>query len=241
MRQIVLDTETTGLEPEQGHRIIEIGCIELIDRKRTGAHFHAYVNPEREIDEGALEVHGITREFLDGKPTFADICEDFVEFVRGAELIIHNAPFDTSFLDDEFSKVPETDFRLHDICRIEDSLDLARRRHPGQRNSLDALCRRYGVDNTHRKLHGALLDAEILARYATLGPSEVADMVVASKWMASIRDAISRQLDCLTTGLVDRISVLEARYAEALPELAQQAEDLEARVRLHLRDMGIAW
>ena len=163
MRQIVLDTETTGLEPEQGHRIIEIGCIELIDRKRTGAHFHAYVNPEREIDEGALEVHGITREFLDGKPTFADICEDFVEFVRGAELIIHNAPFDTSFLDDEFSKVPETDFRLHDICRIEDSLDLARRRHPGQRNSLDALCRRYGVDNTHRKLHGALLDAEILA------------------------------------------------------------------------------
>ncbi len=163
MRQIVLDTETTGLEPEQGHRIIEIGCVELIDRKRTGAHFQAYVNPEREIDEGALEVHGITREFLDDKPTFADICEDFVEFVRGAELIIHNAPFDTSFLDDEFSRIPEADFRLHDICRIEDSLDLARRHHPGQRNSLDALCRRYGVDNTHRKLHGALLDAEILA------------------------------------------------------------------------------
>ena len=163
MRQIVLDTETTGLEPEQGHRIIEIGGVELIDRKRTGARFHAYVNPQREIDDGALQVHGITREFLDDKPIFADICGEFVEFVRGAELIIHNAPFDTSFLDDEFSRVPGTDFRLHDLCRIEDSLDLARRRHPGQRNGLDALCRRYGVDNTHRKLHGALLDAEILA------------------------------------------------------------------------------
>jgi len=163
MRQIVLDTETTGLEPEQGHRIIEIGGVELVDRKRTGAHFHAYVNPEREIDDGALEVHGITREFLEGKPTFAEIHEEFAEFVRGAELIIHNAPFDSSFIDAEFSRVTNSGLRLKDLCRIEDALDLARHRHPGQRNNLDALCRRYGVDNTHRQQHGALLDAEILA------------------------------------------------------------------------------
>lgn len=163
MRQVVLDTETTGLEPEQGHRIIEIGCVELIDRKRTGKRYHTFINPEREIEAGALEVHGITRAFLADKPVFADICEEFVEFVRGAELIIHNAPFDTSFIDDELSKVPGTGLRIHDLCRVEDSLALARRLHPGQRNGLDALCRRYGVDNTHRKLHGALLDAEILA------------------------------------------------------------------------------
>ena len=163
MRQVVLDTETTGLEAAQGHRIIEIGAVELVDRKRTGENFHTYINPQREIDDGARKVHGITSEFLADKPPFADICEAFVEFVRGAELIIHNAPFDTSFIDNEFSRVPGPDFRLRDLCRIEDSLDLARRRHPGQRNSLDALCRRYGVDNSHRKLHGALLDADILA------------------------------------------------------------------------------
>ena len=162
MRQVVLDTETTGLEPEQGHRIVEIGAVELIDRKRSGKHFQTYLNPQREIDDGALDVHGITREFLAGKPVFADICEEFVEFVRGADLIIHNAPFDTSFIDDEFSRIPGAGLRIHELCRVEDSLELARRRHPGQRNSLDALCRRYGVDNTHRKLHGALLDAEIL-------------------------------------------------------------------------------
>ena len=162
MRQIVLDTETTGLEPEQGHRIIEIGAVELIDRKRSGKRFHSYLNPQREIDDGALEVHGITREFLDGKPVFADVCDEFVEFVRGADLIIHNAPFDTSFIDDEFSRISGADLHIDDLCQVEDSLALARRRHPGQRNSLDALCRRYGVNNTHRKLHGALLDAEIL-------------------------------------------------------------------------------
>lgn len=163
MRQIVLDTETTGLVPEQGHRIIEIGAVELIDRKRTDTNFHQYINPQREIDAGALAVHGITAEFLTDKPTFEEICEDFVEFIRGAQLIIHNAPFDTAFLDDEFSRFPGADYRIGDLCQIEDSLELARRRHPGQKNSLDALCRRYEVDNTARKLHGALLDAEILA------------------------------------------------------------------------------
>ena len=163
MRQIVLDTETTGLVPEQGHRIIEIGAVELIDRKRTDAHFHQYINPRREIDPGALEVHGITVDFLKDKPGFEEICQAFVEFIRGAQLIIHNAPFDTAFLDDEFSRIPGADFRTGDLCQIEDSLELARRKHPGQRNSLDALCQRYKVDNTARKLHGALLDAEILA------------------------------------------------------------------------------
>ena len=163
MRQIVLDTETTGLEPEQGHRIIEIGGVELIDRKRTGMHFHKYINPQREIDAGAQEVHGITGEFLEDKPTFADIYEEFVAFVRGAELIIHNAPFDESFLNDEFLRIPGVDYGIRKLCQVDDSLELARRRHPGQKNSLDALCRRYGIDNTARKLHGALLDAELLA------------------------------------------------------------------------------
>lgn len=162
MRQIVLDTETTGLERGQGHRIIEIGGIELIDRKRTGKNFHKYINPQREIDARAEEVHGISQEKLEDKPLFADICEEFVEFIRGAELIIHNAPFDAGFLDDEFSRVPEANYRIHDLCQVEDSLALARLRHPGQKNTLDALCRRYDIDNTARKLHGALLDAELL-------------------------------------------------------------------------------
>ncbi len=163
MRQIVLDTETTGLEPDRGHRIIEIGAVELIDRKLTGTHFHKYINPQREVDAGAFEVHGLSREFLNDKPTFAEVCDELVEFVRGAELIIHNAPFDTEFLDAEFARIPGFDLGIHELCDVEDSLALARRRHPGQNNKLDALCRRYDVDNSARKLHGALLDAELLA------------------------------------------------------------------------------
>ena len=163
MRQIVLDTETTGLEPQQGHKIIEIGGVELINRKLTGRHFHKFVKPNREIDDGAFEVHGITQEFLSDKPPFSEIAEEFIEFVRGAELVIHNAPFDVSFLDYEFSQVPQCDERIDGLCKVTDSLALARHKHPGQKNNLDALCRRYGVDNTARQLHGALLDAEILA------------------------------------------------------------------------------
>jgi DNA polymerase III subunit epsilon len=162
MRQIVLDTETTGLEPERGHRIIEVGAVELVDRKLTGRHFGRYVNPQREIDDGALAVHGITAEFLADKPTFADIAEDFLNFVRDAELIIHNAAFDIAFIDHELGRLGEPT-RIADICAIVDTLSIARHRHPGQKNSLDALCRRYGVDNSQRELHGALLDAEILA------------------------------------------------------------------------------
>ncbi|MEQ9450895.1 MAG: DNA polymerase III subunit epsilon [Pseudomonadales bacterium] len=163
MRQIVLDTETTGLEPNMGHRIIEIGAVEIVDRKLTGRHYHEYVNPERDSDDGALEVHGITTEFLADKPLFAEVAKPFLSFIEGAELIIHNAAFDVSFLDYELNLVPGNIPKIADVCQITDSLALARRKHPGQKNNLDALCRRYMVDNSQRELHGALLDAEILA------------------------------------------------------------------------------
>ncbi len=163
MRQIVLDTETTGLEPAEGHRIIEIGCVELVNRRPTGNNYHQYLQPDREIDPGAVEVHGITNEFLADKPRFADVAEDLLAYLRGAELVIHNAPFDVGFLDHELGLLGEAWGRIVDHCRILDTLVLARELHPGQKNSLDALCRRYEVDNTHREKHGALLDAEILA------------------------------------------------------------------------------
>jgi DNA polymerase-3 subunit epsilon len=162
MRQIILDTETTGLEPSEGHRIIEIGCVELIDRRLSHKHLHQYVNPERDIEDGALEVHGISREFLADKPLFGDVVDELLEFIEGAELIIHNAPFDVGFLDHELALLGRAD-RIADHAGILDTLELARDLHPGQRNSLDALCKRYDVDNSSRKLHGALLDAEILA------------------------------------------------------------------------------
>lgn len=164
MRQIVLDTETTGLEPADGHRIIEIGCVELINRRLTGNNYQQYIQPDRESDPGALEVHGITTKFLEDKPRFNDIASDFLEFVKGAELIIHNAPFDTGFIDSEFKRLQLADFSaLADVCKITDSLKMARAMHPGQKNNLNALCKRYEIDNSQRTLHGALLDAEILA------------------------------------------------------------------------------
>jgi len=163
MRQIVLDTETTGLEPSQGHRIIEIGCVELVDRRLTGKHFHQYLQPDRDIDEGAIEVHGITNEYLKDKPRFPDVVTDYLDFIRGAELIIHNAPFDVGFINAEL-KLLDGDWNdLEHYCSILDTLMLARKLHPGQKNSLDALCKRYNIDNSQRTLHGALLDAEILA------------------------------------------------------------------------------
>jgi len=163
MRQVVLDTETTGLEPKQGHRIIEIGCVEVIDRKLTGNHYHQYINPQREIDSGAIEVHGITNEFLVDKPVFKDIAAEFLEFVKGAELVIHNAPFDVGFINHEFAMLAGNYGKIEESCGILDTLAMARKKHPGQRNSLDALCKRYGIDNSMRDLHGALLDSEILA------------------------------------------------------------------------------
>lgn len=163
MRQIVLDTETTGLDHQQGHRIIEIGCVELDNRRLTGRHFHRYLNPERESDEAALDVHGLTSEFLSDKPLFAQVVGEFLDFIRGAELVIHNAPFDLGFLNSELERLETMPGRIEDHCSVVDSLLLARQKHPGQRNSLDALCKRYAVDNSQRQLHGALLDAEILA------------------------------------------------------------------------------
>ncbi|MEP5569368.1 MAG: DNA polymerase III subunit epsilon [Halioglobus sp.] len=163
MRQIVLDTETTGLEASQGHRIIEIGCVELDKRRLTGNHYHQYINPNREIDQGAIEVHGITNEFLKDKPPFERVVSEFLEFVDGAELVIHNAPFDLGFLNSEIQRLDPDAPRLEDRCKVIDTLVMARGKHPGQRNSLDALCQRYGADNSQRDLHGALLDAEILA------------------------------------------------------------------------------
>jgi len=162
-RQIVLDTETTGLEPALGHRIIEIGCIELQNRRHTQAHYHQYINPDREVEAGALEVHGISNEFLADKPRFAQVVDEFLEFIAGAELIIHNAPFDVGFIDHELRLMDHNVKSVNDICSVVDSLVLARQKHPGQRNSLDALCKRYSVDNSGRELHGALLDSEILA------------------------------------------------------------------------------
>ena len=163
MRQIVLDTETTGLEVSQGHRIIEIGCVELVNRRPSGRTFQRYLNPERAIDAGAQAVHGLTSSFLADQPKFSQIVDEFVAFAAGAELIIHNAPFDVGFLDHELGRLPPPLRLLTDLCTILDTLVLARQLHPGQRNSLDALCKRYGVDNSRRELHGALLDAWILA------------------------------------------------------------------------------
>lgn len=163
MRQIVLDTETTGLEPSQGHRIIEIGCVEMINRKLTGRHYHQYIQPNRLVDEGAMAVHGITDEFLRDKPRFEQIAGEFLEFVQGAQLIIHNAPFDIGFLNHEFAMLRPVLPPVTEYCGVIDTLVMARQKHPGQKNNLDALCKRYGVDNSQRDLHGALLDAEILA------------------------------------------------------------------------------
>jgi DNA polymerase-3 subunit epsilon len=166
MRQIVLDTETTGLEPELGHRIIEIGCVELVNRRPTGRHFHRYLNPERDIDEGALAVHGISRADLLREPCFRDVVDELLAFLSGAELVIHNAAFDVAFLDAELKLADaarESARSITALCRVLDTLALARDMHPGQRNSLDALCKRYEVDNSRRELHGALLDAQILA------------------------------------------------------------------------------
>ena len=163
MRQIVLDTETTGLSTEDGHRIIEIGCVEIVNRRLTGNHYHQYLQPDREIDAGAQEVHGISAEFLKDKPRFVDLVEDFMRYVQGAELIIHNAAFDVGFINYELALLNDNRQAVDKVCGIVDTLHMARKMHPGQRNSLDALCKRYFIDNSQRTLHGALLDAEILA------------------------------------------------------------------------------
>jgi DNA polymerase III, epsilon subunit, Proteobacterial len=164
MRQIIMDTETTGLDPKSGDKIIEIGAVELIERKLTHKNYHQYIQPERDVPEDAIAVHGITNEFLEDKPIFSDVVDDFMEFVAGAELIIHNAPFDVGFINHELSLLKNNRWgKIEDHCTITDSLKMARKSFPGQRNTLDALCKRFGIDNSNRTLHGALLDSEILA------------------------------------------------------------------------------
>lgn len=181
MRQIILDTETTGLEPKEGHRIIEVGCVEMVDRQLTGNNFWQYLQPDREIDQGAMDVHGITNEFLADKPRFKEIAEDLVAYLDGAELIIHNAPFDIGFLNSELKKAGAKFKTMTDYCTVIDTLVMARDLFPGQRNSLDALCKRYSINNGHRTLHGALLDSEILGDvYLAMTGGQV-DLLLGSK------------------------------------------------------------
>jgi len=218
MRQIVLDTETTGLEPSQGHRLIEIGCVELIGRKLTGRHYHQYLNPEREIDAGAIEVHGITNAMLADKPVFAAVADEFVEFIRGAELIIHNAPFDLGFLNNELQMLGRTD-RVQSFCGIIDTLVMARQRHPGQKNNLDALCGRYGVDNSQRDLHGALLDAEILADVYLLMTGGQTTLSLASAEQTASQGGAPAEIRRLSA------------QRQALPVVLASALELEAHER----------
>jgi DNA polymerase-3 subunit epsilon len=180
MRRVVLDTETTGLEPSEGHRIIEVACLELAGRRATGRHFHRYVNPERAIDFAASEVHGLTAADLADKPRFEDVADEFLAFVEGAELLIHNAPFDMAFLDAELERAGRP--RVSTVCTVKDTLEMARELHPGKKNSLDALCERYFVDNSRRTLHGALLDAQLLADVwlAMTRGQETLDIVLAA-------------------------------------------------------------
>ena len=215
MRQVFLDTETTGLEPELGHRIIEIGGVELVNRRLTGRRLHYYLRPDREIDDGALEVHGITREFLQDKPRFADVRADILEFVSGAEVVIHNAPFDVAFLDSELARLGEPGLRIESCCRIVDSLALARQLHPGQRNGLDALCRRYRIDNSARQLHGALLDAEILA--------DVYLAMTGGQGMLELAGSGETATDAGVSGSASR-----ARKAGSIPVVRASPDELEA-------------
>ena len=195
MRQIILDTETTGLEVSDGHRIIEIGCIELVNRKQTGNRYHQYICPEREIDAGAVEVHGITSQFLSSQPVFRDIADEFMAFVAGAELVIHNAEFDLKFLDYELSLLAKPSRTMADSCEVLDTLLLARRLHPGQRNSLDALCKRYGVPTTGRELHGALLDARLLSEVYLVMTGGQAKLLLSADDDSNAAAAAARPID----------------------------------------------
>jgi DNA polymerase-3 subunit epsilon len=221
MRQIILDTETTGLSTEEGHRIVEIGCLEMVNRKLTGKRYHQYINPERDIDEGALAVHGITAEFLQSKPTFIQIAREFMDFISGAELLIHNAPFDTGFINYELHLTKQNWQPLTEYCRIIDTLVIARQLHIGQRNSLDALCKRYNVDNTQRDLHGALLDANLLAQVylaMTGGQSSLFEetktneLSVKQEKTISIKDKVTQPRNLIViTATADELSAHEAK------------------------------
>lgn len=233
MRQVVLDTETTGLEAKDGHRIIEIGCIEIVGRRITERRLHHYVNPERASDDGAVAVHGLTDEFLADKPKFADIADDLLAFVRDAEVIIHNAPFDLEFLDAELARLGRPAFREHCTAVI-DTLKLARELHPGKRNSLDALCERYGVSNSHRTLHGALLDAGLLA----------------DVYLAMTRGQDSLTIDIASGATLDESGPIDASRLIVLPASAEEiaahealldAIEIEAKGASVWRGAAVSW
>ena len=221
MRQIILDTETTGLDPKAGHRIIEIGGVELVDRRFTGRHLHFYINPEREVEAGALQVHGITNEFLQDKPTFKALLVEVMEFLAGAELVIHNAPFDVGFMDHELKLARNRNWKapLSQHCGVLDTLAMARKMHPGQRNSLDALCRRYDIDNSNRDLHGALLDAQILANLylAMTGGQETFSFEATGNKAASdaVLQVASIQRDAAMCLVTTQVSAEELKAHEA--------------------------
>ncbi|MBA4501984.1 DNA polymerase III subunit epsilon [Marinobacterium marinum] len=225
-RQIILDTETTGIDPEAGHNIIEIGCVEMVRRKLTGNTWHQYLKPDREVEAEAIEVHGITNEFLLDKPRFVELGREFIDFVRGAELIIHNAAFDIGFLDTELARNGFSE-RMAQICTVTDTLALARKKYPGQRNSLDALCRRYGIDNSHRELHGALLDSEILADvYLALTGGQTALQLGQSGQDGDGGDEPVRRVDTAGMGLrVQRASADELAQHDAFLDLLDKKSD----------------
>jgi DNA polymerase-3 subunit epsilon len=220
-RQIVLDTETTGLEIGEGHRIIEVGCVELRSRRPTGNTFQRYLNPEREIDTGAQAVHGLGNDFLSDKPRFAQIAQDLLAYLRGAELIIHNAPFDVGFINAELAKAGVSE-RIDQICTVTDTVQMARRLHPGQKVNLDALCRRYSVDNSHRDLHGALLDARLLADvYLAMTSGQDALSFESSATVQAAERAASAELQPLRSGLLKVIRATAEETAAHLERLAQ--------------------
>ncbi|MCL5042847.1 MAG: DNA polymerase III subunit epsilon [Gammaproteobacteria bacterium] len=224
MREVVLDTETTGIELRDGHRIIEIGCVEVIGRRLTGRHYHVYINPQREVEEGAFAVHGISNDFLADKPLFADIVDDFMRFIEGARLVIHNAAFDVGFIDAELQRLKAGHGVVNDHCSVLDTLKMAREKHPGQRNSLDALCKRYGIDNSQRDLHGALLDAEILADvYLTMTGGQTALSLAGHGQDADSEGGVTRRR-AVSAELSQQLKVLPA----SANELEQHAERLAA-------------
>ena len=225
MRQIVLDTETTGIDPKEGHRIIEIGCVEVVNRRLTGNHFHAYINPGRHIEQEAIEVHGITNEFLADKPVFSSVANDFVNFIKGAQLVIHNAPFDVGFMDHEFKMEARTKGVVTSkICDVLDTLTLARKMHPGQKNNLDPLCKRYGIDNSHRTLHGALLDAEILADVYLLMTGGQTKLKLASSGTSDADATALRRIERSANKLkVIKASADELEQHEARLNIVQEA------------------
>ncbi|MFT7492452.1 MAG: DNA polymerase-3 subunit epsilon [Pseudohongiellaceae bacterium] len=229
MRQIILDTETTGLEPSQGHRIIEIGCVEVINRKLTGKHYHQYIRPERAIDEQAIEIHGITPDFLKDKPVFSEIVDEFMAFIDGGQLVIHNAPFDVGFINHEL-KLHKGSFKaIKDYCSVIDTLVMARQKHPGQKNNLNALCKRYMVDNSQRDLHGALLDAEILADVYLMMTGGQTALSLSDKDSSSVsgyqEEGIQRLTKKFTTPIIRADIAEESAHQQKLQSIQKASGD----------------